>query len=293
MSNSEEISTGYKRQARHPGGTEKQAYRDAAQGCTQGGLNLINTRQEKIRQLLEQKGEVHLQKLKELFPEVSEMTLRRDLISLENEGHIVRTYGGAVSTGKLVGIKREEDEYSRRAGENVEAKMQLAFKALEFMEPGRSIYLDAGSTVMCLAGILPDQPYSIITSGANIAIELIKKSRISVVALGGQLNRNTLSMSGPTAMAFLDTVNIDIAFMSASGFSIESGFTVANIYEGEIKKKAVGSAKKVIALVDSGKINKNLAFTYAYLKDIDFWISDGMLPQHIIREAKKNKVEII
>ena len=254
---------------------------------------MLNTRQEKIQQLLEQAGEVQLHRLKELFPEVSEMTLRRDLITLENEGHVVRTYGGAVSTGKLIGIKREEDAYSRRAAVNVEAKMKIAFKALEFMEAGRSIYMDAGSTVMCLAGMLPDEPYTIITSGANIGIELLKKSRISVVALGGQLNRNTLSMSGPNAMEFLDKLNVDIAFMSASGFSIENGFSVSNIYEGELKRKVVQNAKKVIALVDSGKVNKDLAFTYAHLKDIDIWVSDGLLPSHIIKEAQKSKVGIV
>ena len=253
---------------------------------------MSNARQEKILQVLEQKGDVQLQKLKDLFPEVSVMTLRRDLITLENEGHVIRTYGGAVSTGKLPGIKGEEDAYTRRAAENVEAKMNIAEKALRLMEPGRSIYLDAGSTIMCLARMVEDESYSIITSGVNIALELIKKNKISAVALGGQLNRNTLSMSGPNAMAFLDTVNIDLAFMSASGFSLDNGFTVSNIYEGEIKRKVIARAKQVIALVDSSKVNKDLAFTYAYLKDIDIWICDSALSSDIMREAKKYKTEI-
>jgi DeoR/GlpR family transcriptional regulator of sugar metabolism len=253
---------------------------------------LGNARQEKILQVLEQKGEVQLQKLKDLFPEVSIMTLRRDLITLENEGHVIRTYGGAVSTGKLTGIKGEEDAYTRRASENVEAKMAIATKALSLVEPGRSIYFDAGSTIMCLAKMLADEPYSIITSGVNIALELIKKNRISVVALGGQLNRNTLSVSGPNAMSFLDTVNIDLAFMSASGFSLDNGFSVSNIYEGEIKRKIINRAKKVVALVDSSKVNKDLAFTYAYLKDIDIWICDNALTSDIMKEASKYKTEI-
>ncbi|MDD4494198.1 MAG: DeoR/GlpR family DNA-binding transcription regulator [Eubacteriales bacterium] len=253
---------------------------------------MSNARQEKILQVLEQKGDVQLQKLKDLFPEVSVMTLRRDLITLENEGHVIRTYGGAVSTGKLSGVKGEEDAYTRRAAENVEAKMTIAEKALRLMEPGRSIYLDAGSTIMCLARMVEDESYSIITSGVNIALELIKKNKISAVALGGQLNRNTLSMSGPNAMAFLDTVNIDLAFMSASGFSLDNGFTVSNIYEGEIKRKVIARAKQVVALVDSSKVNKDLAFTYAYLKDIDIWICDNALSSDIMREAKKYKTEI-
>ena len=254
---------------------------------------LSKDRQQKILQLLESKGEVHLQQLKEIFSDVSTMTLRRDLISLENEGHLVRTYGGAVSTQKLSLIGGEEDAYSRRAAENIESKMAIAAKAVKMVEKGRSVYFDAGSTIMCLARQLPDENYSIVTSGANIALELIKKSNPSVVALGGLLNRNTLSMSGPNAISFLDTINIDLAFMAASGFSIASGFTVSNIYECELKRKVVGRAKKVIMTADSSKINKDLPFTYARLEDIDTWVCEKGLPQEIIQEIEKCGVELI
>lgn len=252
-----------------------------------------NERQHQILQLLEQKGEIQLQEMKDVFPEVSMMTLRRDLISLENEGHLIRTYGGAVSVKKLAGGTGEEDAYSTRARENVEAKIKIAEKAVSMVEKGRSVYFDAGSTIMCLAKILPDDSFSVLTSGANIALELIKKLRTSVVVLGGQVNRNTLSMSGPDAISLLDTMNIDLAFMAASGYSIDSGFTVSNIYECELKRKVVKRAKKVILLMDTGKINKDLPFTYATLEDIDIWVCERKLPPDVEAEAKKHGVTII
>lgn len=252
-----------------------------------------NERQQQILQLLEQKGEIQLHQLKEMFPEVSMMTLRRDLISLENNGHLVRTYGGAVSTKKLAVNSGEEDAYSRRAAENVEGKVKIAEKAVALVEKGRSIYFDAGSTIMRLAKVLPDDSYSIITSGTNIAIELVKKLRPSVVALGGLVNRNTLSVSGPNAMSLLDNINIDLAFMAASGFSIGTGFTVSNIYECELKRKVVKRARKVIMLMDTSKINKDLPFTYAGLEDIDAWVCEKPLPPEVEQEARKHGVEII
>jgi DeoR/GlpR family transcriptional regulator of sugar metabolism len=252
-----------------------------------------NDRQHQILQLIEQKGEIQLQQLKEIFPEVSTMTLRRDLISLENEGYLIRTYGGAVSAKKLYAATGEEDAYSRRAAENVEAKSRIAEKAVSLVEKGRSIYFDAGSTLMCLTKILPDDNFSIVTSGTNIALELVKKLNTSVVGLGGTLNRNTLSMSGPNAISFLDTINIDIAFMSASGFSVDSGYTVSNIYEGELKRKVVKKAKKVIMLMDTSKINKNMVFTYAKLEDIDIWVCEKQLPKEVEAEAKKFNVQVL
>lgn len=250
-------------------------------------------RQRQILHLLEHKGEIHLQQLKDMFPQVSLMTLRRDLIYLESLGRLIRTHGGAVSYKKLAGSGGEEYAYSRRAAENVDAKMIIAEKAVVFAEKERSIYFDSGSTIMCLAAKLPDDNYSIITSGANIALELIKKLRISVVTLGGQVNRNTLSMSGPNAVSLLDTMNIDLAFMAASGFSVDSGFTVLNIYECELKRKIVKKAKKVILLMDTSKINKDMPFTYAMLEDIDVWISEKELPPEVGKEATRYGVAVI
>ena len=252
-----------------------------------------NDRQRKILEILAREGEVQLQKLQNVLPDVSQMTLRRDLISLENEGYLIRTHGGGVSTKRVAVISGEEDAYARRAVENIEAKLKIAEKAVHLVEKGRSIYFDAGSTIMCLANQLPDESFTIVTSGANIALELIKKHGTSVVMLGGLINLNTLSVSGPNAMAMLDTINIDIAFMSASGFSLDSGLTVSNVYESELKRKVVSRSKKVVLLLDTQKINKNTIFTYANLKDIDVLVAEDPLPSEIIRQADKYGVQII
>lgn len=257
---------------------------------------MSNERQQQILQILDSKGEVQLQQLKELFPDVSMMTLRRDLTGLESEGRLIRTHGGAVSHKKLSvnAINNgEEDSYTRRAAENVEAKVKIGEKAIGMVEKGRSIYFDAGSTIMCLARILDDDSYSIFTSGANIALELVKKLRTSVVLLGGLVNRNTLSTSGPDAMSSIDNINIDTAFMASSGFSIESGFTVSNIYECELKRKIIKRARKVIVLMDTSKINKNLPFTYAALDDIDVWVSENTPTQDILNAAVKCGVTLL
>lgn len=252
-----------------------------------------NERQSRIMDILDRKGEVQLQQLKDIFPDVSLMTIRRDLISLENEGRLIRTHGGAVGAKRAEIFNGEEDAYARRAAENIEAKLQIASNAIPLVEKGRSIYLDAGSTVMCLARQLSDENYSIVTSGVNIALELLKKQNTSVVTLGGLVNRNTLSVSGPNALSVLDTINIDIAFMSASGFSLDSGLTVSNVYECELKRKVVGRSRKVILLADTQKVNKNMTFTYANLEDIDILVTEKQPPEDILKEAEKCGVEVI
>jgi DeoR/GlpR family transcriptional regulator of sugar metabolism len=255
---------------------------------------LLNDRQQKILDLLEKNGEVNFQKLKTIFSNVSIMTLRRDLIGFENDGILIRTHGGGKSIKKItLDNSGEENAYSRREAQNIEAKNMIAKKALLLLECGRSIYFDAGSTIMSLAKILPDKNFSIVTSSANISIELSKKEQISVVLLGGLLNKNTLSVSGPASINMIESINIDLAFMSVSGFSIENGFTVSNIFECELKKKVVVRAKKVIILMDSTKINKDLPFTFVHLDDINILITENALSDDINDALNKFNVQKI
>jgi DeoR/GlpR family transcriptional regulator of sugar metabolism len=258
-----------------------------------GSVCMTNERQHKILQLLDLQGEVQLTQLKERFAEVSVMTLRRDLINLEKNGFLIRTHGGGVSARKLANITGEEDAYSRRAAENVEAKMKIAEKAIPLVEKGRSIYFDSGTTIMQLAKLLNDDNFSVVTSGTNISLELVKKQHVSVVMVGGLINKNTLSSSGPNAISQLETMNIDIAFMASSGFSTDNGFTVGNIYECELKRRVVKRAKKVIMLMDVSKINKDLPFTYALLKDIDIWVCNNMLPPEIQEKVSMSGVKLL
>lgn len=248
---------------------------------------MYNDRQERILSILNEKGEIQITDLKDMFPQVSTMTLRRDLSLLEGKGLLIRTHGGAVNIKKLSSIYGEEDAFSLRVAENVEEKMSIAQKALAFLDNGRSIYLDAGSTMMYLAKLIPDEPFSILTSGVNIAMELTKKPKITIYNTGGQLNHNSLSSSGPTSMSMLDFINIDIAFMAASGFTVENGFTVSNFFECELKKAVIRKAKKVIMMVDSSKFGKLLTFTFGNLSDLDILISDGKLPEAVAAKARE------
>lgn len=231
-------------------------------------------RKDTIIQLLNQKGSITLVALAEHFPDVSNMTLRRDLIQLEEENIAIRVKGGAILANKAEMNPGEESAYGIRENTQREAKLTIANKALPFLETGRSIYLDAGSTIMALAETLEDDYYSFVTSGINVAQKLLEKEHTNVVVLGGYANRNTLSLSGPLSSGILDTLNIDIAFISASGFTMDNHFTVSNIYEADLKRQIIAKATKVFVLMDSSKIGKSLPYTFCRTEDIDVFITE-------------------
>ena len=249
---------------------------------------MYSERRDKINTYIQEKGEVHLSELATLFPNVSSMTLRRDLEFLEQKEEIVRTRGGAKSIAHLTQTK--EDIYSSRLSENTEAKRLIAQKASQFLEGGRSIYLDSGTTLMNLAKILPDDNFSIITCAPNIGLMAIKKPKTNVIMTGGNLNRDNLSMTGNTAIRFLENLNIDIAFMAASGFSLDSGFTCGNYDECELKRFVIGKARRKILLMDTGKLNRNMPYTFAQIGDIDILIAEDYMPVEIKKVLEQHRV---
>jgi DeoR/GlpR family transcriptional regulator of sugar metabolism len=255
-----------------------------------GGAGVTEGRREALNQYIQSKGEVRLTELESLMPDVSSMTLRRDLEQLERLGVIVRTRGGAKSIAHLSMLK--EAAYTQRAGENLDAKMQIADKALKFVTPGRSIYLDAGTTAMCLAQKIPDENLFILTSAPNIALELIKNRNIRVGLTGGQLNRETLSLSGHDAEGYMKDLNIDIAFLAASAFSLSSGFTCGDHSEADLKRLIVRKARTLVLLVDITKIDRGMPYTFARLTDAQILVTDAPLPPEYLKAARQAKVTI-
>jgi len=187
----------------------------------------MKERREAIRRFIEERGEVSIGDLAAAFDGWSEMTIRRDLDYLSRESAIILTRGGARYLPGRYGLS--EDIYSEREQRNLPDKQRLAEKALSLFEPGKGIFIDAGTTAMVLARRLPDENMVVVTSAPNIALEIAtRKARPAVVMLGGTLARNTISVSNPAVENQLAELNIDTAFMSTSGFDEAAGFSVGH-----------------------------------------------------------------
>ncbi len=251
---------------------------------------MINNRRDELLQFIQGKGESQLNELFKLYPGLSSMTVRRDLEYLEKKGLIVRFRGGVKKSGRTGAVS--EDLFSERMIEHIEAKNIIAQKTLSFLEKDRSIFIDSGTTMMCLAKALPDEAFSIVTSGPNIGLEIIKKNNPTVTLVGGQLSRTNLTTSGVNAIAFIKSVNLDIALLAASGFSLKSGFSIGNYSECELKKMVIKKARKIIVLLDVSKIDKSMPYTFADLKDIDLLITDKSPGENILIAAEKYSVSV-
>ena len=155
----------------------------------------MRNRIEKINDYIQEKGEVKLTELEMFIPDVSTMTLRRDLELLEHRGDIIRIRGGARSISSISKRLIAEQMYSLRKNENTEEKKVIASKAVQFLSEGRSIYIDAGTTSMSFATTLPDMHLSVLTSAPNIALELMHDKNITTTIVGGQISNENIAIS--------------------------------------------------------------------------------------------------
>lgn len=254
-------------------------------------MDLYSDRRERILKYIKDCGQASLKELTELCPDVSDMTLRRDMAFLEEKGQIIRTRGGAVAASRA-GVN-SEDLYSRRAVLHTHQKQEIAVKALSLAQSSCAMYLDSDSTVLQFVKALPDDNYYIITADPNIALEAARRAKTTVTLVGGNLNHSTLCASGVHSVNFVNGINIDIAFMSASGFNIQTGFTSGAFSECELKAAVMEKARTRIMLMDSSKLAKRMPFTFARLSDIDVLISDSGLDKEVATLAHNEKVQVL
>ena len=250
----------------------------------------MNERQLKIQEIINETGEAKLSELGSLFPDISTMTLRRDLEKLEALGEIVRTKSGAKSIAYL--SRLSEAQFSERELENITEKNFIAQIAYQYVTQESSIFLDTGTTVTCLARLLKNEKLFIITTAPNIALECAKNHDNTVFMTGGQLSSGNLSLSGVNALSFLDHINIDVAFMASSGFTFNNGFTCGSYDECQIKKRVIEKAARVLMLMDSSKLGRNMPFTFADLSDIDLLVTDGKISKDDLKKVHKSGVTV-
>ncbi|QRG68320.1 DeoR/GlpR family DNA-binding transcription regulator [Brevibacillus choshinensis] len=183
---------------------------------------------------------------------VSEVTIRRDLTSMEKQGMIVRKRGGA-SLPEL-GF---EPMFNQRQKKNIELKQAIAKYAASTIQEGEVIALDVGTTTAELARELTKRSgITVFTSCIQVA-SILAKSDLQVYMIGGLIRKSEMSMVGSIALETIMKFNFDRFYLGVAGISLKAGITDYSIEETEIKRAFIHRSKEVIALVDRTKFGES------------------------------------
>jgi DeoR/GlpR family transcriptional regulator of sugar metabolism len=246
---------------------------------------------EEIADILDKRGKMTLEQLEEVFPNVSQMTLRRDLFQLEEDGRIIRIRGGAMSVKEVQKVSGEA--YTKKTTINTDAKIIIAQKAATLIDAGSSIFLDGGTTAMYLSKEMPDIPCNMFTNGIAVAMELAQKKNVTITVIGGRLMKDNLSTSSPVATQYFALTNFEIAIVSATAFTPENGFSCNDQLESDLLKQVLHKARHVYMMLDSSKIGKINPYTFAHISDIDVLITDNNFPKEYKEMFEQNNIVVM
>ncbi len=250
-------------------------------------METMDERRDAIVALVNEKSNITFAELKKRFPQVSDMTIRTDLKALDEAKRIVRVHGGAKSVEQVIG---NDDLLGKRAVRNVEAKQLIAEKAVKLVRPNTTVFIDSGSTTTLMANLFPDVQCVIFTNSLSCGIELSKLTKARVYMVGGLLNRNSLSVVGYSAIKEMDPVNYDMAFLGATSYDDQLGFTCESAEDNAIKRMAISKSVQNIILMDASKLGRRGSFTIGQLNEVTDVVMDGNVPDDFRQSCVRNNV---
>lgn len=208
---------------------------------------------------------------------VSEVSIRKDLADLEEKHLLLRVKGGAINI--IPAGDNGDLPISHKMGLNSEEKQAIGKYAASLIKDGETIFLDSGTTTMEIAKNLGDRSrLTVITNALDIALTLMTNDRITVIVLGGTIRPMSCSTVGVLAEVGLKNLFCDKLFLGVDSISIRNGISTPSIEEASLNQKMMASAKEIIAVFDSSKVNKRTFAYIAAVDEINSIITDDKVP---------------
>jgi len=217
--------------------------------------NKMRQRQQKILQYVQKTGLASLVELAEMFG-VSVYTVRRDVDYLSQARLLAKVKGGAQRIETPSHFR--EARLPNRMRINVAEKEKIAAKAVEFIHPGDTLFLDGSSTITTLARAVARACHNVtvVTNSILVALELSDANDIRLIGLGGIFDRETFSYVGFDAEAPPESFYVDKAFFSCAGFVPSVGTFENAAFNRSTKRVVAQHAQRVFLLLDHSKFGQ-------------------------------------
>ncbi|ASM95978.1 DeoR/GlpR family DNA-binding transcription regulator [Vibrio vulnificus] len=243
-------------------------------------------RRHSISKLVNEKGEVSVDELAHKF-DTSEVTIRKDLASLEKNGQLLRRYGGAIAIPKEV----IHEEMSQNVSDR---KLKLAEKAAELIRDHNRIVIDSGSTTGALIQQLNSKRGLVVmTNSLHVANALNElESEPTLLMTGGTWDNHSESFQGKVAESVLRSYDFDQLFIGADGVDLARGTTTFNELVG-LSKVMAEVSREVIVMVESDKVGRKIPNLELAWEMIDILITNNDLLPEYKAEMEANGVRVI
>lgn len=236
----------------------------------------IEKRKQYILSLLDKQGSVTVSELSECF-QMSDVSIRKLLIAMENESLLQRTWGGATKLTRAT----NELSYPMRETRNLAEKIAIAKAAYDYIEDGDAVYLDSGTTTLELAKMIAQgdkQNLLIATNALDHARELQVNPELNVIMVGGEIRPDVRACSGYITNDIIRQLIFDKGFIGVEHISLEHSFTTPNMRDAELKRTIIQSSKQNYVLADYSKFWNDSLVQIVPLQQIYRVITDWHMP---------------
>lgn len=201
--------------------------------------------------------------------EVSEDSIRRDLRELAYAGLCIRVYGGALP------VPPADVPVALRGTVATDSKERVARAAVALINPGSTIILDAGTTTLVMARMLPDDPtLTVITPSPAVAVAVAESSPARVLIVGGELSRHSLVAGGALALEAIARLGADVFFLGVTGIHPDHGLTTGVLDDAVVKRALAARSADVYVLGSAEKIGAASRFPVLGLDEVSGIITD-------------------
>jgi DeoR/GlpR family transcriptional regulator of sugar metabolism len=250
-------------------------------------------RQQQILELIAENGQITVAQIVDRFG-VSEMTARRDLAELAQDGLLRRVHGGAISN---LG-RSYEPPYPLRTNKSFAAKQAIGRAAAALINDGDSIAFDVGTTTLEIARCLPGKfNLTVVTASLPIANEIVARfsleADLRLLLTGGVVRSGELSMIGEFASRVYQELHVDKAFIGVGGISLEAGLTEYNLDDTLVKRAMIATAGQIIVVADGSKLERTTFAQIAPLSDVDVIVTDRSADRTMLAALRAADIEVI
>lgn len=247
---------------------------------------LTSERLRDIEVRLQRDGRVVGVELAQLY-DTSEDTIRRDLRALAAAGRCVRVHGGALP------VAPDRGPVSARSRLAPEAKLRLGAALAGLVAPGMTVFVDAGSTNLACARQLAVQDVTVVTHAPAIAAVLTECSGVTLITLGGQVDRQVGAALGGGVLDALGGLRFDLMILGACGVDAEAGLTAHHLEDAAVKRAAAARAARLAVAADRAKLGTAAPFAVAPLGDCDILCVEAATPSALLASLRGLGPQII
>lgn len=256
-------------------------------------MNKRTTRLNSIVEYLEANKSSDVKSLAERL-QVSEMTVRRDLLILEEQNIIISKHGGIIfNQENRSGIIENNYTLPAAGTLRIAEKKRIAEKAFSLVEADDVLTLDSGSTMEIFSRLLPiKMPLTVLCYSLNVLNELTKKENTQILFAGGLFHERSQMFESPEGLSIIKRTRAVKAFVSASGANADLGVTTKIHHERAVKEAIMESSQYRILLIDSSKFGRVQSNYFASLEDFDTIITDTGISEEYIGIIRDLGIEL-